>query len=422
MTSTEPAPPDAPRRRIAANSNLVRSAALLLVVVAWYTVLAMRPGIMARLGADHLGVWFMDTRAVLAASDAHAQGLDRHAPNPLDLLRQPHVYSDWWFELHHLGLDRSDHGWLGAALGFAFLVAAVAQAQVRGWADVALAAAVLGSPPFVLGFNRGNVDLFVFLLLSLVPPALAAGSGLLRLAGLALVAMAAGLKFYPAVAMVLLLALDRPRGEAWSLLGLAAGCLGVIALDQAESLALYAADAQAPFGFFTFGASVSPQLLGLAPAWGTALALLVFTGAMLRAGRAPPPPAPATVAEFQFLLGTVLLLGCYLATINFSYRLIFAAWLLPKLLADARAPAPGARRIGRLALTLLVVVLWADGAVCLALNLGPATTAATVDRWMRLAMLLQQPLVLALLACLLALAWPRLQHGAARLFGARPAA
>ena len=46
----------------------------------------------------------------LAALDATRAGLDPHAVNPLDALRRPHVYSDWWLTLRWLGIGRESLG------------------------------------------------------------------------------------------------------------------------------------------------------------------------------------------------------------------------------------------------------------------------------------------------------------------------
>jgi hypothetical protein len=121
---------------------------------------------MARLGVPNWGVWFLDLRTVLAASDAHALGLDPRVHNPLDYFHSPHVYSDWWFFLDRVGLDRNDYVWLGAGLVFVFLLSAIVQLRARSVGEVALSIAVLCSPPVLLGFNRGNLDLFIFLVLS----------------------------------------------------------------------------------------------------------------------------------------------------------------------------------------------------------------------------------------------------------------
>src|SRR4051812_29024373 len=71
---------------------------------------------------DH-GRWFLDSYAVLAASDAQHVGLDPNAANPLDLFQRSHKYSDWWFGLGKLGLTRQDNFLVGGIWVLGFLVA-----------------------------------------------------------------------------------------------------------------------------------------------------------------------------------------------------------------------------------------------------------------------------------------------------------
>lgn len=63
--------------------------------------------------------------------------------------------------------------------------------------DRAGPSAVLGSAPILLGLNRANIDLVLFLILGPCVPALMSSRRLVRLlAAPALIALAAGLKYY----------------------------------------------------------------------------------------------------------------------------------------------------------------------------------------------------------------------------------
>jgi hypothetical protein len=104
---------------------------------------AAMPDRFRALGVNHLGPWFLDLYAILASNDALARGLDPYAHNPLDVFGRPHVYSHWWLSLGSVGLTRDDILWLGAALGTAFVGAALAWLRPRRLGEVVGALAVL---------------------------------------------------------------------------------------------------------------------------------------------------------------------------------------------------------------------------------------------------------------------------------------
>ena len=90
-----------------------------LVLLAW----TLSPRVRALAGLFDHGRWFLDSQAVLAASDAAKAGLNPEAPNPYDAFQRPHSYSDWWFGLGQLGLTRDDNFLVGGAWVLLFLAA-----------------------------------------------------------------------------------------------------------------------------------------------------------------------------------------------------------------------------------------------------------------------------------------------------------
>lgn len=352
------------------------------------------PLVLTALGVEPpAGWWFVDTYALLAASDAVTQGLDPYAPNPLDLLHVPHWYSDWWFALAALGLTRADVYAVGAVVVGAFLVAAVLVLRpATGW-EVLFAWGVLCSPPFLLGVNRANADLAICALMVLLAwllaaaprPAWAAG-------GAAVVALAAGLKFYPIIAGAALVTAPRPPRERWLALGLLAAGGLLVAWSVADGVQRALALVLPPVGFFSFGASAWFGLVGLAPgaahlaAW---LAGLVLAALWWRRTPTVPAALPAA-ARVAFVIGALLIVGCFFTGVSYSYRLVFGVLLLPLLWrwAALGRTAPGGW-IARGVLVLTLPVLWIDGLACACVNLGWAArwrcdvaTVETAAGWM----------------------------------------
>jgi hypothetical protein len=163
-------------------------------------------------GVYHVRPYFSDLFAVLAANDAVAAGADPFAvPNPFDVIGRPHVYGPAWLSLHYLGLTRDHASWLGSLLLLGTVMVGAVWLAPRTWTDTLLAAAWLASPPFLLAYERGNNDLVMLLLLSLIgltgKPASRLGG---ILAGAALLA-ASLLKFYPVAGVGALLATGSRR-------------------------------------------------------------------------------------------------------------------------------------------------------------------------------------------------------------------
>ncbi|MFM9080653.1 MAG: glycosyltransferase 87 family protein, partial [Opitutaceae bacterium] len=174
------------------------------------------PRVLPLLGLNTDGRWFIDSAAILAASDAVRTGTDPWLPNPLDAYGRPHCYSGWWLGLAATGLTREDNFLLGSLWGAAVLGSAFLLLRPASVTRAAVVAAALLSPPVLLAVNRANNDLVVFAVL-------VAGLGWLKQdtaprsgAFAGAVAIATGLKFYPIVAAAAFL-LRKPTPRAWRL-------------------------------------------------------------------------------------------------------------------------------------------------------------------------------------------------------------
>ena len=126
-------------------------------------------------------------------------------------------------------------------------------------------------------------------------------------------------------------------------------------------------------------------------------------------------------AWLSFILGAVLLTGCFFTGTNYAYRWVFAIWLTPflwQLSRDATAPVQ-VRALARLTIGLLLVALWADAAASAAVGaLIGRVPGPTVVRLADTFFLCEQPLTWALFACLLGFLAQFTREGLRRLFGA----
>lgn len=360
-----------------------------------------------RLGLFDHGRWFLDSYAVLAASDTAHAGLDPAQPMALDVLHRAHSYSDWWLGLRWLGLTRADNFLVGSAWVAAFLVSAWAVLRPRHAAPAAWHLSLLLSPAVLLAINRANNDLVIFTLLT--------GAALLwrpdspwRVAGaLGAIALATGLKFYPVAAGALVL-LTPPGPTRWKTAGAVALLLGVVLLNVWEALGRGAF--ALPSTVYLFGATVFGRDLGGTGRGllvGGAVAMLGLAVLAARRGRlqrpAIFPAAPrATVEAAAFTIGASVLLACFVGGISYAYRGIFflltAPWLWRRATATQRSPD---RCAARWSVGLVTATLWLDGGFCVVTNLTLAPMApAFLDRLQHTWRLVSQPVPWAAAAML----------------------
>src|SRR4051812_39529181 len=126
----------------------------LLLTLAGMLGFAILPGVRSKLGLNFYDLWFVDTYAVLAASDASAVGLDPVKENSLDVLARPHIYSDWWLDLHRFGVTREDNFLVGTAWVGGFLLTAWLILRPRTVPSAILYSALLLSPSVLFAVSR----------------------------------------------------------------------------------------------------------------------------------------------------------------------------------------------------------------------------------------------------------------------------
>ena len=385
--------------------GVIFRAILIFATLAGLLTFILVPRIQFELGIASYGRWFLDSYAILASNDAVAAGLDPYRANPLDDLHRPHSYSHWWFLLGQLGLTRADNFNFGGLCILACVAVALGGLRPRTWGETLWYVLLLLCPPFLMAVNRANNDLVVFAVL---------GAGALILyrpdlwrwvVVLGAVALATGLKFYPAVAGAGLL-LVRPTRRFWLGLLLSGAVLALVAVNIWSDFGR--AVIPVPSGVYSFGAPLLWNDLGWskrAMKFGTVGILLalgyVFQRRGLTVGLASDDSPIAD--RLRFLWAGVLLLVCFMVGISYSYRWIFVIWSAPWLweVMHSSAYSP-ARRCGAfLASALLLFGVWSDGLFCIVVNTFFIPVAPDeMDRWQLSWRMWTQPLIWLLMGML----------------------
>lgn len=396
------------------------------VLVGAFLVLALHEDWWTFVGVFHMRPYFADTAAILAAGDAHRAGLDVYQPNPFDPFGRPHVYGPWWLVTAQLGLVTADAWWVGALLGVLFVVAVLWLLAPRDAGGALATCLLILSPPVLLGIERGNNDLFIFLLLALATALLARRAPATGPLGAAVLVLAAVLKFYPLVALAALLA-RRTRATRLALtLGAALFAFAGLWWSQRADFFRALALAPRPDSIYAYGirifavtwahnAGAQLWLLG-----GWALGLAGAAAALWRGraaiARAIPDEGVAAVAA---VAGGMSWLFCYLANNNYSYRAVLWLLVVPAWLALARGGDVAAQRLGRGLCLVLLTALWMFLPKWWWLETlrGRPEEAVSIWRWVMVVVGIEQMLLAALTAVLAlslaAWAWRRWQAIAA---------
>jgi len=384
------------------------TAACAVAFVAVFLGLALRESWWEAMGVFHMRPYFADTAAILAAGDAQRAGLDVYQPNPFDPFGRPHVYGPWWLVTAQLGLVTRDAWWLGALLGSLFVGVTLVLLRPRSWRSALFAVLVLLSPPVLLGIERGNNDLVIFLLLAAAAGLLARPAFASAVAGAAVLVLSAVLKFYPLVALAALLGRRDRVGRTVALVG--ASIVAFAALWWLQRADFFRALAIAPrpdtflaFGVRLFGATwtrAGENAVWLVP--GYALGAVV-AGRLLWPGRAAIVRAFPDEGRVGLLAvaGASCWLFCYFANTNYPYRAVLLVLAVPAWLELARSDLAPQRALGRGWCGLLLAVLWIATPRWWVLGAVQSEASVTLMRALRVIIGAEQVMVAALTLVLL---------------------
>lgn len=308
------------------------------------------------------GFSFLDFRFWTTAWECARAGVDVVPINPCDPQMREFDHPRLWLAPAFLGLGESSTEVLGALIAGAFFVSVFALVGRITPADAVLYAALICSPAVMLGVERANTDLIVFVLVFSgvvvarrdARVAAAVGHGLLLLAAL--------LKLYPALAWggLLRLPIRRALPGLVALSAVFAAYLVATRDHLQEIRQIFPRQIQ-----HSYGAPILADSLGLDGLQGH---LLVIAAGCAIAGvvvaltlvRGPPRPTDDAVVSRELALfwaGGGIFVGSYAFTHNFNYRLVFLLLAVPQLLRWTVEPSPLVRH-AKAALTLMLLALW----------------------------------------------------------------
>jgi hypothetical protein len=113
---------------------------------------------------------FRDMHAVTDHAECFAKGFNVYFPNACDPLRTPFGYPPPWLWLGYFGIKSSDTLWLSVLMAIASFVVLATLMRGRSIVAGALMSLAIVSPSVLFGVERGNVDLFILVLVGALRP------------------------------------------------------------------------------------------------------------------------------------------------------------------------------------------------------------------------------------------------------------
>ena len=338
------------------------------------------PGAWFWMGVDPVRPLFQDFAAVLASGEAWVAGEDPYVwGNPFDLYGRPHGYGPWWLWLGTLGLTAADWPWVGSLVNGTFALCAIAVLKPCDRLQAWYAGLLLVSPPILLGLERANNDLLIFVMAVVVVSMVARGGwGELGVATALLVA-ATVLKFYP-LALFPVLLMARRGGRALGFLVTAVFVLGFVVAYWWVDFQRGFAVMPVPNSMYTYG------LKSTYNAWNSELAnrgalivglVIGVAGSLWAVRRAWPRDAGfGRTMEIspEYAIGALGWCSCYLINANFLYRYVLLLFPAAQWLRDLKNPD----RSEFAKVQLILMIIMADGWIPWMLI---ARTTQRTDAW-----------------------------------------
>ena len=154
--------------RIARFMHSNRWSIILVLAVASYLLILSSYDLWSYFGIRHLEkAPFADMQAILSASDAYHDGFNPYIENPYDPLGREHVYTRPWLWLGYIGITREHSKLAATILIVLFSLLCVKILNPDSGKEFLISVMLLLSPAVMLGVERANNDLVIFLLLGL---------------------------------------------------------------------------------------------------------------------------------------------------------------------------------------------------------------------------------------------------------------
>jgi hypothetical protein len=322
---------------------------------------------------------FLDISGWLAAWECARQGIDVISFDPCDLLYRGYGSSPLWLAAAGVPLGVGNTTAVGWGLDLAFIMSLSLLPPARRPLELTLVLVATISTMVVFALERANADILLFTL-ALAAVFLAEGRLAARLLGYCVALLAALLKYYP---IMLLIMVFRERITVFLIAALImAGSLAIFWTENNREIMrglptissgrydsdLFAAknlpvliglmveNAAAPSRFAEVGWAFTGGLYGGLVGAALAICRRLLRFAALRAAIAELPDSERVLT----VIGSAVIAGCFFAGQSTGYRGIFLLLVMPGLLALSRSAVRGLRALCLGSAVVIVLLMWGE--------------------------------------------------------------
>jgi hypothetical protein len=318
---------------------------------------------------------FVDISGALAAWECARQGVDVIVADPCDVLGRGYTYSPLWMAAAGIPLGIGDTTAVGCTLDIVFLMSLSLLPPPQRPLELVLVVAATLSTMVVFALERANPDILLFLL-ALAAGLFSEGRLPIRLFGYFLAVIAALVKYYP---VMLLVVIFQERIAVFCLVGIVVvGLLAIFCVEYHSEIARGLPNiARGPYNTDLFSAQNLPFLLGEAAA-STTFPLVgaitagglyaILVGACiaiwrrllrfveLRAALAVLPH----LERVLLVIGSAIIVGCFFAGQSIGYRGVFLLLVVPGLLGISRKAVRQLRALGLATAIVILLLMWGE--------------------------------------------------------------
>ena len=317
---------------------------------------------------------FGDLRVIMAGFESMRLGFDPLVENPCDPWGRSMNYPRIWQKLEFLGLTQTHSNLVGVIFGLIYAAACfLVVRSCRRFSEMCLMMAGFMSPVSILCIERGNIDLLIFTLTTVLSLIVSGASTKKRFFGVALVFFSAFfLKLYPIFCSLVFLRY-RLRIQL-AILALSLIVVFVYVVFQADELRLIRSATPAAtsmsYGLDVIWMQISKTHPAAGP-WAKVLSIGVYIGclmlipvAAIQTGKKRGSLRPVTHLELaSFRIAAGVYLGTFALGNNYDYRLIFvipAIGLLMRCAQFSAGPDSSSmeRTVASLVLMSLMLSVW----------------------------------------------------------------
>jgi hypothetical protein len=332
------------------------------------------------------GIWpfrfpFLDISAYLAVWECARQGVDVISANPCDVLQRSYSGAPLWIAASAIPLGVRDTAAVGWILDLLFLLSLSLLPAPRCLLELIFVLGATLSTMVIFALERANLDVLLFMM-ALASGVLAECRLFMRVLGYFVALVAAMLKYYPIMILVIVSREIVSIFVAVSLLILV--CLAVFWAEYHTDIARgLPTIASGPYNTDLFAAKNLPFLFGEATAsamgpssWaplaqrivaGGLYAILVGISITICRRLLSFDELRATLASLAqserlfLVIGSSVIAGCFFAGQSIGYRGVYFLMVMPGLLAISRRPASrDLRTVGLGTAAVIVLLMWGE--------------------------------------------------------------